>query len=105
MSTRLDWRAAAGAVLAVVMLCVYVGVMLDQGDRPLAWYAGGLAVGAALAVYGAVRAAPGRRATLLVAAVLLGGLGVLGLLTIGFPVVVGGVLCLVAALAAPRVPS
>ena len=100
--SRLDWRASVGAVLAVVMLCVYVAVVRDQGDQPLVWFTGGLAVGAGLAAYGAFRAAPGRRAALLVAAVLLGGLGVLGLLTIGFPIVVAGLCCLIAGLGPDR---
>ena len=96
---RLDWRALVGAVLAALMLGVYVAVMHKQGDRPLLWFTGGLAVGVALAVYGAFRASPQRRTALFAAAVLLGGLGFLGLLTIGLPIVIGAVLCLVAALA------
>lgn len=99
---RLDWRAVAGAVLATVMLGVYVTVMSHQGDRPLLWFTSGLAAGALLAVYGAFRASPRRRIALFAAAVLLGGLGFLGLLTIGFPIVVAGVLCLVAGTAPSR---
>ena len=100
--SRVDWRALAGAVLAGLMLGVYVAVMHGQGDRPLIWFTAGLAVGVLLAVYGAFRAAPQRRPALFAAAVLLGGLGFIGLLTIGFPIVIGAALCLLAALAADR---
>src|SRR3954451_21859957 len=102
MGSRPDWRALVGGALAAAMLCVYVGVMREQGDRPLLWFTAGLALGVVLAWYGAFRAAPGRRAALLAAAVLLGGLGVIGLLTIGFPIVIGAVLCLIAGLAEDR---
>jgi hypothetical protein len=102
ISRRLDLRALIGAVLAGLMLGVYVAVMRGQGDRPLLWFTGGLAIGVLLAAYGAFRAAPQRRTTLFVAAALLGGLGFLGLLSIGMPIMIGAVLCLLAAMAADR---
>jgi drug/metabolite transporter (DMT)-like permease len=103
--SRVDWRALVGAVLAGLMLGVYLAVMHRQGDRPLVWFTAGLAIGVLLAVYGAFRAAPQRRTALYVATILLGGLGFIGLLTIGFPIVIGAVLCLLAALAADRPAS
>jgi hypothetical protein len=93
----LDLLAALAAAVAVVMAAVYVGVMLQQGDRPLLWVVALLASGAGLAAYGAGRTHRRRRAALLVSGALLTGLGVLAILSIGFPIVLAGALCLVAA--------
>jgi hypothetical protein len=101
----IDVWGLSGAVLAVVMTCVYVAVVQGQGDPPLPWFTAGLLVGALLAAYGAFRSAPRRRTALLAAGVLLGGLGVLGLLTIGLPIVVAGICCLAAALRGAEVPT
>ena len=93
-----DVLAFAAACLAVLMLDVYVAIMHEQGDQPLVWFSAALVTGAVLAAYGVFRRAPHRRTALFIATAILGGCGVLGLLTIGAPILLAGVLCLIAAL-------
>ena len=90
---RIDLFAAAGCSLAVAMVVVYVAVIRQQGNEPLAWVVAVLVVGAAAAGYGAVPASPHRREALLLAGILLAGLGGLAILTIGLPILVAGGLC------------
>jgi len=93
---RIDLFAAVSAVLAVVMAGVYVGVMRDQGDDPLAWVVAVLVVGAVLAAYGAARWSPFRQVALAMAVLLLGALGLLAILSIGLPILAAAALALVA---------
>ena len=100
---RFSVLAAVSAVLAVVMAVVYVSVMHSQDDDPLAWVMAVLIVAAALAGSGAFGGASYRRTALVASGVLLVGLGVLAILSIGFPILIAGVLALVAAAtSAPR---
>lgn len=101
---RVDLLALASAVLTIVMLGVYVGTMRAQEDQPVAWFVALLVIGALGAGYAANRAAPGRGKALPVAGLLLVGAGILGILTIGLPILVAGVLCLVAAARSHAIP-
>ncbi len=92
---RVDVVAVAGTMLTVMMTVVYIWLMRDQGDQPLAWVLGVMLCGAALAGYGARITSPQRRIALLFAGVLLTGLGVLAILSIGAPIIAAGVLCLI----------
>jgi len=92
---RVDVVAVAGAMLTVMSAVVYIWLIRDQGDQPLAWVLGVMLCGAALAGYGARITSPQRRTALLFAGVLLTGLGVLALLSIGAPIIAAGVLCLI----------
>lgn len=94
---RFDLLAAAASVLALVMLVVYVSVIREQGGEVAPWAVVVLVAGAAGAAYGSVRASPHRWAVLVAAGVLLVALGVLALLTIGLPILLAGLLCLVSA--------
>jgi len=95
---RFDVLAFVAVSLAVVMLGVYVGLMHEQDDQPLVWFEAALVMGAVLAAYGVYRPAPHRRVALFTAAAILGACGLLGLLTIGAPILLAGVLCLLAGL-------
>jgi uncharacterized membrane protein YccC len=95
---RVDVFAAIAAVIAIVMIGVYVGVMHQQDDQPAAWVVAVLIVGAAAAAYGAVTSMPYRRPALFAAAFLLLALGLLAILTIGLPILLAGALCLGSAL-------
>ena len=99
-----DLLAASAALLAAAMAWAYVRIIDGQGDQPLAWVVGGLLGCAVLATYGAPLAAPGRRTALVVAGVVLLGLGLLAILTIGLPILVAGVLALVSS-ARPVAPG
>ncbi len=100
---RLDLGAAIAAVLALAGLVAYLVVIAEQGDEgPAVWFVVGLVAGIAAAAYGAVVAAPRRRAALLGAGIVLGVLGLLGILTIGLPILLAGALALGAALRTPR---
>ena len=97
-----DVFAAAAAVIAAVMLGVYLAIMHSQGDDPLAWVLAALAGGTGLAAYGAGGRLPGRRVALGAATAVLGVLGLLALLTIGLPILAAAGLALVALLRVPR---
>jgi len=103
--SRFDLLALSASCLAVLMLGVYVAIMREQDDQPLWWFSVAMAAGAASAAYGVYRPAPFRRAVLFVAAAVLGACGMLGLLTIGAPILFAGVLCLLAALLERPVPA
>lgn len=92
-----DPAAAAAAAITAVMLVLYLALIRQQGDEPAAWFVVGLAAAGLLSAYGIVRAAPKRRVVLTASAVLLLGFGLLGLLSVGLPIVGAGVLALVAA--------
>ncbi|WP_030436863.1 hypothetical protein [Actinoplanes subtropicus] len=89
--------AAVTAAIALLMDGVYLWIIHEQGNSPAIWFVAGLAVAALLAGYGAMRAARGRRPVLIASGVLLLGLGLVGILTIGLPIVLAGVLAIVAA--------
>ncbi|MEU5723656.1 hypothetical protein [Micromonospora sp. NPDC047738] len=97
-----DLLAGAAALIAVLMLGLYLGVMRQQGDQPLAWVVTALALAAVLAGYGAFYAAPRRGWALAASGVLLGALGLLAILSIGLPILIAGGLALVAAVRSVR---
>lgn len=96
MNSGRPW-AAVTAALALLMDGVYLWLVHGQGNSPAIWFVAGLSVAALLAGYGAVPAARGRRPVLIASGVLLLGLGLAGILTIGLPIVLAGVLAIVAA--------
>lgn len=102
---RLDAIAVTASVLAVAMLVVYLSVIRQQEGEPAAWVVAALIGGAAAAAYGAVVAAPYRRAALGLAGLTLMVLGMLAILTIGLPILVAGALCLMAAARQKSVPA
>lgn len=97
VSRRLDALALAAAVLALAVLLGYLAIMRQESDVPAAWFVAALVLGSALAAYGANTGAHHRRAALLLAGLMLAVVGVLAILSIGLPILVAGVLCLVAA--------
>jgi hypothetical protein len=88
--------AAAASAITAVMMFVYLALIRRQDGQPAVWFVLGLAAAGSLSLYGIVRAAPGRRVALAISAVLLLGLGTLGLLSIGLPIIGAGLLALVA---------
>lgn len=94
---RLDAIAVAGSVLTIAMFVTYLSVIRQQGGDPAAWAVIALIGGAVGAAYGAVVAAPHRRAALTLSGFTLMALGLLAILTIGLPILTAGALCLVAA--------
>ncbi|MFJ8577861.1 hypothetical protein [Micromonospora sp. NPDC093277] len=97
-----DPLPAVAAAIAFVMLGLYVGLIAQQGGEIAAWFLAGLAAAALGSVYGVVRAAPLRRPALAVSGVVMALLGLLGILSIGCPILGAGVLALVAAARQPR---
>ncbi len=96
-ASRLDPIAIGAAGATLVMLTIYLGLMRQEEDAPVAWFVGILLLSTAAALYGAVRDAPHRRAALLVAGLALLSAGTLAILSIGLPIIGAGVLCLAAA--------
>lgn len=103
MTSRFDPLAALAAAVALLTTGLYLGIISRQGGDGVVWFPAGLLVAAALAGYGTARGAPGRRGALAVAGLLLLPLGLLGLLTIGLPVLAAAALALVAAVRHPAV--
>lgn len=94
---RWDLLAVAVAVVTVLVAVLYLVVMSGQDNDPALWFLGGLAVAFALGIYGAVRTAPGRGAALVAAGLVLLAFGLLGIFSIGLPLLGAGVVALVAA--------
>jgi hypothetical protein len=94
---RWDPFAAAASALALTMLVVYLRVIREQEDgAPAAWAVGALIIAAGAAGLGAVVAAPYRGACLGLAAAVLILVGSLAIFSIGLPILVAGMLCIVA---------
>ena len=103
---RVDLLAVGAAALAVAMTAVYRSVIDAQGDgSPLWWVQAALLVGAFLALVGAPTRNRRRVPVLLVAAGLLGVLGLLAILSIGFPILVAAGLAFLAALRTLSAPT
>jgi hypothetical protein len=94
---RVDWLAVAGAGTALSTAAGYVALARSQGDTPAWWFLSLLLASAATALYAARPRAVRRHAALLGAGGLLVVLGLLGLASIGAPILLAGLLCLVAA--------
>ena len=103
-SGRKDWDilAAVAAAIALIMIGVYSGVIRQQDGEVAVWFVAALSVAALLALYGTVRAAPGRVVVLFVAGALMAMLGLVGILSIGLPIIIAGVIALVAGSRATR---
>lgn len=82
--------AAAGAIAAG-----YVRLMDAQGDSPRFWFLGGLLSAAALAAYASVRSVPRRAEALAVSGAVLVSFGILGMFSIGLPILIAGVVAIV----------
>jgi len=96
---RIDLLAVGAAAVAGAMTAVYRGVIESQGDgSPLWWVQVALVLAALLALAGAPTGHRRRQPVLLAATGLLGVIGLLGILTIGLPILFAAALTLVAAL-------
>jgi hypothetical protein len=97
---RRNWDPlpAIAAVIALIMVGLYVELIREQGGgHVVGWFVAGLAVAALLSIYGTARAAPRRGVALAVSGTAMAALGLLSILSIGLPILVGGVLVLVSA--------
>ena len=90
--------ALTAALVAAAMAVFYVWLIGQQGNQPLPWVLIVLLVGALLAAYGALWRVPYRRTALVPAVIALTVLGVLGILSIGLPILASGILALVSLL-------
>lgn len=96
--TGWDLLAAISAGIALIMVGVYVALIRQEGNQQVViWFVAGLAVAAFLSLYGVARAAPRRRLALTFSGLTMTVFGVVSILSIGFPILVAGVLSLVAA--------
>ncbi len=94
---RVDLLAAGACLLTLVMLVAYLRLIHAQDGSPAAWAVAVLLVAAAGTAYATSRRASHRRPVLVACSVLLVGLGLLAILTIGLPILLAGLLCLAAA--------
>lgn len=92
-----DLVAAIAAMIGLLMIGIYIGLIVQQGGQMAAWFVAGLAAAAILAIYGVARTVPWRRSALAVSGVAMTTLGFVSILSIGFPILCAGVLALVAA--------
>jgi len=93
----MDVLPAIAALIAAGVAAGYVVLVQAQGNPVAIWFLAGLIGAAVVSGYGTVRTAPRREIALIAAGVVLTGLGLVGILTIGLPVVCAGILTLVAA--------
>ena len=100
----IDLSAVGAAVAATAMAGAYRSVVEGQGNDPATWVLVILLAGALLALAGAPIELRHRVPVLLAATGLLGVVGLLGILTIGLPVLAAAGLALVAALRKPAAP-
>ena len=78
----------------------------NQGGPAAAWFIGGVSAAGLLAAYGSARAAPRRALALTVAGTILTALGLVGIASVGLPILLAGVLALIAAVRTPgKVPT
>jgi hypothetical protein len=98
---RVDLFALAAAVLTAAITVMYLFLVHAQDGRPSWWAVGVLTVAVLGAAYGVRPRAPYRRAPLVVAAVCLFLLGFVALFSIGMPLLLAAVLCVLAALRTP----
>jgi hypothetical protein len=89
--------AIAAGTISTATVIVYLLIMGAQEGTPAWWFLGGLVIAVSLLGYGASREAPRRRLALALAGADLLGLGILGLLSIGFPLLCAGALALISA--------
>jgi len=91
-STRRRWDALALVVAAVplVMGVLYVRIIQSQGNDPLPWVLVVLGLAAALAFYASTPFASGSPVAIALAAALLIVMGILGIFSIGLPLLVAG---------------
>jgi hypothetical protein len=97
-----DLLAAIAAAIALIMIGLYIGLIGQQGGLVAAWFVAVLSAAAILSAYGAARGAPRRGLALAVAGAMMAVLGLLSILSIGFPIVAAGVLAIVAAARSQR---
>lgn len=100
--TAWDPLAATAGAIALLMTVLYLWLIGRQGGQAVAWFVGGTAAAGLLAAYGVRRAAAHRVGALAVAGTIMIVLGVLGILSIGLPLLLAGALALTAALRSPR---
>jgi len=99
MRTRtggIDLWAAGAAVLALVMTVAYLAIIKAETGEPAIWFVAAMALAIVCGAYGCARGMPLRRLALLLCAIVLTGLGLLAILTIGLPIVLAGVLAWIA---------
>jgi membrane-bound ClpP family serine protease len=93
----LDSAPIAAALIATAVLGLYLRLMRQESDRPVAWFLGGLVVSILLCGYASVRLAL-RRTALITAGMIMIILGMLGILSIGLPILVAGIVAMLSAL-------
>jgi hypothetical protein len=97
LSRPWDLRAIVAGTVTAAIAVGYLLVMRAEGDMPALWFLTGLVIAVILLGYGANRGAGRRRLALTIAGIDLLGLGIVGLASIGFPLVCAGVLALISA--------
>ena len=98
---RIDLFALLGAALAFLVTAFYVFLVYAQGDSPSPYAVGILLVAIGCAAYSVPVRARGRKLTLGVAAISLFLLGFVALFSIGLPLVLAAVLCVLGAMRQP----
>jgi hypothetical protein len=97
LSRPWDLRAIVAGTITAAVAIGYLLLMRAEGDTPTPWFLSGLVIAVILLAYSANRGAGRRRPALALVGVDLLGLGIVGLASIGFPLVCAGVLALISA--------
>ena len=101
MLRRVDLFALLAALLTAAITVLYLFLVTAQDGRPAWWAVAILTVAVLCAAYGIRPRAAYRRGPLVVAAVGLFLLGFVAIFSIGLPLLLAAVLCVLAALRTP----
>ena len=91
----MNGAAVVVSFITVTMAVVYVVIIRSQGNSPLPWVLAVLALAAGFATYGANARARFAPVSLAIAGMLLIVMGVLGIFSIGLPLLVAGLIATV----------
>ncbi len=96
---RKDWDllATIPAIVAIAMIGAYIVLIVQQRGQVAYWFIAAMTTTALLSIYGVVRTAPHRVPALAIAGALMTLLGLIGILSIGCPILLAGVVAIVAA--------
>jgi hypothetical protein len=98
LTQRIDLFALAGAVLAFLVTALYLFLVYAEGGRPSSYAVGILVVAILGAAYAVRMGAKLRRPVLGVSAVCLFLLGFVALFSIGLPLILAALLCVLGAM-------
>lgn len=91
---RWDFVPAGVAAAACAISIGYLRLLDSQGDSPRVWFLSGMILAAVLAAYAAFRSVHRRAEAIAISGLVLFVFGILSLFSIGFPILIAGVIAI-----------